>query len=424
MLEKENRPCHCAAMPCTDAAAVPGHRRHRHRRFSRSIHRVLVSLHVIAVTLTLSGAASAFAGFCICGGISRIRRPSSPSRRYSRDVLIPIPSKRSRSAEAAVLATTSAAAAADLSTATDDASATTTMAVDPSNLPSIVNHILHHTRNLDDLYDKSSTIRCPFLRRRAADIIDGVAMILRFLVIRHKSLGIFDPLKTLLLDNDDDVAGTATTGTGPAGGSYSGSGAAEQLLRSTVKPPGWKAIGKHVKKNADGTVCKNRNLPLRTVADTIRRDWECGPDLSRGYYLTGRLNSTIYTDDCLFDGPDPDMPVRGLRKYLSAASHLFERETSFARMLDIDAEEGGGRMGRGVVMVRWRLGGTLMLPWRPSVKPWTGTTRYHLDEEGLIYLHEEEWDITVAEAFVCTVFPRLGELIWGAANKAGSTATL
>lgn len=63
-----------------------------------------------------------------------------------------------------------------------------------------------------------------------------------------------------------------------------------------------------------------------------------------------------------------------------------------------------------------------MLPWRPAVRPWTGTTRYHLDEEGLIYLHEEEWDITVAEAFVCTVFPKLGERIWPKAAAAAATA--
>ena len=272
--------------------------------------------------------------------------------------------------------------------------------VDPSNLPSVARHILHHTRNLDDLYDKSSRLRCPFLRRRAADAIDGLAMVLRFLVIRHKSLGIFDPLGALPLLLDDD----------------------ERLLQSTVRPPGWKAVGKHVRKNADGTVRKNRRLPLAAVARTIEDDWACGPHGARGYYLTGRLNSTLYRDDCLFDGPDPDMPVKGLRKYLSAASHLFERESSFAQLLELRTEEGGGRRGRGAVVVRWRLGGTLMLPWRPAVRPWTGTTRYHLDEEGLIYLHEEEWDITVAEAFVCTVFPKLGERIWPKAAAAAATA--
>ena len=274
--------------------------------------------------------------------------------------------------------------------------------VDPSNLPSVARHILHHTRNLDDLYDKSSRLRCPFLRRRAADAIDGLAMVLRFLVIRHKSLGIFDPLRSLPLLLDDDEH--------------------EQLLQSTVRPPGWKAVGKHVRKNADGTVRKNRHLPLAAVARAIEKDWMSGLHGAKGYYLTGRLNSTLYRDDCLFDGPDPDMPVKGLRKYLSAASHLFERESSFAQLLELRTEEGGGHRGRGAVVARWRLGGTLMLPWRPAVRPWTGTTRYHLDEEGLIYFHEEEWDIAGAEAFVCTVFPKLGERIWPKAAAAAATA--
>ena len=88
--------------------------------------------------------------------------------------------------------------------------------------------------------------------------------------------------------------------------------------------------------------------------------------------------------------------------------------SSRAELLSISWEGGGeGKAGHGVVVARWCLGGTLMLPWRPSVRPWTGTTRYHLDEEGLIFLHEEEWDITVSEAFVSTASPQLGEMIWG-----------
>lgn len=159
---------------------------------------------------------------------------------------------------------------------------------------------------------------------------------------------------------------------------------------------------------------------------------------NKGYYITGRLNTLLYRDDCFFDGPDPDMPVRGMRKYLSAASYLFDQRLSFAELLEIgvvDEEEKVQRKqqlhqqnwkkkfnrhewemeqqssGR-VVWVRWRIGGVLMLPWRPVVKPWTGRTKYHLDKDGLIYFHQEEWDISVLEAFVCTVFPKIGRLLW------------
>jgi len=189
-------------------------------------------------------------------------------------------------------------------------------------------------------------------------------------------------------------------------------------------------VGKHVTMNSDGTVCKHRYLDIYTLCEIIRADWcpaetretrpeytvERNPDY-KGYYITGRLNSTIYRDDCLFDGPDPDMPVRGLRKYLSAASHLFDHKLSYAMLRSLQVE------GRTIV-ARWELGGVLMLPWRPKVKSWTGCTIYHLDEEGLVAIHEEQWDISVYEAFVSTIWPSLGDFIWGQREISGALGSL
>ncbi|KAL9184565.1 hypothetical protein ACHAXT_012535 [Thalassiosira profunda] len=229
---------------------------------------------------------------------------------------------------------------------------------------------------LDGLYDKAQGIKCPFFRRRAADVIDGAAMMMRFLLIRHKSL----PLVSDLFLGDGET--------------------------SAFSAPGCKPLGRHVQRHADGSVRKARGLPLAEVARRLGTDWTGGTaGEDRGYYITGRLDSTIYRDDCLFVGPDPDMPVRGLRKYLSAAAHLFDPRESRAELLSIRAHERGGEKGRGMVEATWRLGGVLMLPWHPTVEPWTGTTRYHLDEEGLVYLHEERWDISVWRAFLVTLFP-------------------
>ena len=139
----------------------------------------------------------------------------------------------------------------------------------------------------------------------------------------------------------------------------------------------------------------------------MQRDWTGGSaGADKGYYITGKLDSTVYRDDCLFMGPDPDMPVRGLRKYLSAAAHLFDQRQSFAELRSIQYTEDGGQRGLGIVEVKWRLGGVIMLPWHPNVEPWTGWTKYHLDEEGLVFLHEEGWDISVWRAFMCTLFPQ------------------
>eukprot|EP00591_Stephanopyxis_turris_P008058 CAMPEP_0195530888 /NCGR_PEP_ID=MMETSP0794_2-20130614/33995_1 /TAXON_ID=515487 /ORGANISM="Stephanopyxis turris, Strain CCMP 815" /LENGTH=293 /DNA_ID=CAMNT_0040662503 /DNA_START=205 /DNA_END=1086 /DNA_ORIENTATION=- len=233
---------------------------------------------------------------------------------------------------------------------------------------------------LNQWYNEASRIKCPFFRRRASDTIDNMAMLFRFLLIRHKS--ILNPL--LFLDGEKSKE--------------------EFWFVGLPDCPGCQAVGKHVRKAEDGSILKMNNLPIEEVARLIRLDWS-----THRYYITGRLNSQIYRDDCLFDGPDPDMPVRGLRKYLAAASHLFDHNKSFAELTEMTIDE-----ERAVIEVRWKMGGVLMLPWRPHVKPWTGTTKYHLDRElGLVYLHQEEWDITVLEAFVCTVFPRIGEIIWG-----------
>jgi len=230
---------------------------------------------------------------------------------------------------------------------------------------------------LEIMYSQAaSSIRCPFFRRRAADAIDNIAMIARFLVIRHKSLLNGIPLE--------------------------------------LEVPGCKAIGRHVFTNPDGTVCKYKNLSSDEIYEVVKKDWT---EDGKGYYITGKLNSTIYRDDCLFDGPDPDMPVRGLRKYLAAASQLFDTRESSAQLLELRSSDDIGKYGFGLIEARWRIEGILMLPWRPRVQPWTGWTKYHIDEDGMIAFHEEGWDISVFEAFVGTIFPAVWEKLWGGRDK-------
>jgi hypothetical protein len=190
------------------------------------------------------------------------------------------------------------------------------------------------------------------------------------------------------------------------------------------------------------------------LLDIIENDWR--PSTSKGYYLTGKLTQSIYRDDCLFDGPDPDMPVRGLHKYLNAASQLFETKSSTAELLGIsiihasnddveneallqsDRRTSVSKMPtikekiesvfRGsvlsssssnnncdagfVIVAEWRLSGVLHLPWHPKLPTWTGRTIYHFDSNHLVKRHEEEWDISVLQAFTQTLWPQLGNKIW------------
>lgn len=106
------------------------------------------------------------------------------------------------------------------------------------------------------------------------------------------------------------------------------------------------------------------------------------------------------TQTCFFDAPDPDMPVRGLEKYISAISNLFEKRHSDLELLDTQV------LAPDMLLSRWRLEATLKLPWRPKIKAYTGVTLYELDHQGLICRHTELWSISAADAFVSTVLPQ------------------
>jgi hypothetical protein len=228
--------------------------------------------------------------------------------------------------------------------------------------------------HMDVMYSKSLSIKCPFLRRRMADFLDGLDMMMRFLIIRHKSLPLIGP------------------------------------------PPGCRSLQEHPVR------AKIRHLDLAELMETIRHDWKSHNH--KGYYITGRLNTTIYRDDCFFDGPDPDMPVKGLRKYLNAASQLFDTATSTAELISLELghvrtciDESSAILPKdtyATIVARWRLQGVLHLPWHPSLPTWTGTTVYHLDKNHLIYHHEEFWDISVLRAFMQTLWPQVGNRIWHA----------
>ena len=209
-----------------------------------------------------------------------------------------------------------------------------------------------------------------------ADTLDFAASLLAFLLIRHKSLGLSDPA----------------------------------LLDGLTVLPGCRPAGRHFK-----TTDKSAGLSVAQLSRLVEADWTGSNNINsnnnttmqahKGYYITGRLNTTIYRDDCLFTGPDPDMPVKGLRKYLSASAQLFDSKSSYAILHSIQYDDSGGERQCGIITVYWTLGGIINLPWHPMVDPWSGWTRYHVDEGGLIYYHEEGWDESVLRIFLGVVFP-------------------
>lgn len=225
---------------------------------------------------------------------------------------------------------------------------------------------------IEENYDKALRIKCPFFRRRASDMLDSFDMIIRFLAIRHKTL--------------------------------------------LPPPAGWK-LPNHGNE-------KLINLSIHDVYNILLSDW-C-TITNKGYYITGRLNTTIFRDDCFFDGPDPDMPVRGLRKYLNAASQLFYHSESYAQLLSLQIVDDNDNHqsdtnndnrifnnnnnkinSKKVIIATWKMAGVLKLPWKPTVPTIHGTTIYMLDENNLIYQHIESWEESMLTAFIQTFFPHI-----------------
>lgn len=200
----------------------------------------------------------------------------------------------------------------------------------------------------DVMYDKALHLKCPFLRRRAIDAVEFWHGLMRTLL---------DPKEMYL-------------------------GVCPSLL-------------------CHGRSCTKRfGLSLEDLLTAIRADWKEGSNL--GYYVTGKLSTDIYRDDCLFDGPDPDMPVVGLRKYIFAASQLFDQKQSWSKLSSIEIDRDGS-----CVVAHWQFRGILRLPWKPVLPVVSGSTTYYVDACGLINKHVETWDLSVQEAFLKTFLPAL-----------------
>jgi hypothetical protein len=202
--------------------------------------------------------------------------------------------------------------------------------------------------HIEKAYRSALSLRCPFFRRRATDALEFADSTVRYLL------------------------GNRIASLGPA------------IALRGIESGGEKLFG----------------LSLSELADVIRKDWR--EENKKGYYVTGRLTANIYRDDCLFDGPDPDMPIRGIRKYMNAASQLFEYKSTTSELLSLHINEG-------TAVAKWRFNGTMRLPWKPKLPEFTGTTTYFIDSSGLIYKHIETWDISVFQAFVQVFLPQLSK---------------
>ncbi|CAM9701844.1 unnamed protein product, partial [Ectocarpus fasciculatus] len=120
----------------------------------------------------------------------------------------------------------------------------------------------------------------------------------------------------------------------------------------------------------------------------------------RRYYVTGDLTPSLYRPDCLFT--DPTTRVESVERYTAAVKLLFDPDNAQVDLLSLVVKDDTH------IFAEWRLQGYLKFPWHPYVKPYTGTTLYTLDSDGLISRHEETWSISALEAARATITPTAG----------------
>ena len=213
-------------------------------------------------------------------------------------------------------------------------------------------------------YDESQGLKCPFWRRRSGDLLDGVEQILR---------------STIMLPNP--------------------------TLLAHLPPP------KPSSRTTATTSASTRTITsVAQVQQALQDDWNVG-----NYYISGNLNINLYSNDCLFSGPDPDLPICGLRKYVGVASRLFHKKSSKCELTkEIEI------LDNHTLQATWSMDGVLYIPLFGKDKngmfrlPHTvGTTTYHLNDQFQIVHHEEHWtNVTPLQAFVETFVPSLGNLIY------------
>jgi hypothetical protein len=113
--------------------------------------------------------------------------------------------------------------------------------------------------------------------------------------LTHQSM---ETLQKIILK---DWAGSGSSGSisGSGSGSGSGSSSGGSGISSSSQS--------NINSNGDGASVSDSSSCIGSDSGGI--GYSKGNGNGKGYYVTGRLSKPIYRDDCLFDGPDPDMCV-------------------------------------------------------------------------------------------------------------------
>jgi len=139
------------------------------------------------------------------------------------------------------------------------------------------------------------------------------------------------------------------------------------------------------------------------LLDGLREDYT-----QRNYLWTGNIDASLYDPGCVFT--DPTLSFKGLETFQRNVANLRPILNKVVPdgacdLFSIEMDEGTLE-----VCAKWRMFGTLRLPWRPRLDL-TGRTNFRFDPArgGRVVDYREQWDISAADALLQLV--RAGEVV-------------
>jgi len=172
------------------------------------------------------------------------------------------------------------------------------------------------------------------------------------------------------------------------------SGAGASVAQTAFEPFNWNFLYKDGRAASELEPPKRIGLQPAELVSVLRRDLTDGR-----YILTGKLTPEIFEDNCQF--VDPNNAVDGLARYRQALALLFDPEDSFLEVQGVKVAQGNRS-----IEADYAASGTLKLPWRPRIAPWSGHIVYTLNSDGLIVSQVDVWNITRFDAIRQTFTPR------------------
>lgn len=150
---------------------------------------------------------------------------------------------------------------------------------------------------------------------------------------------------------------------------------------------------------ATGTKLKGLSLPA--IAARLSNDLTNGATGAGGYFISGDLSEELFRDDCVF--VDPTNSVASLSRYRNALRILFDPNQSAVRLVEPLTVDEKDRTISG----RIRSWGVLQLPWKPRISSYETKIVYSIDDDGLVYSQNQEWNIPASEALSETFTPAM-----------------